>query len=270
MLTKLKDFLYFLRDIYRSRNLILQLAKNDFKVRYVGSYLGIIWAFVQPVITILVFWFVFQVGFRTPPVGEFPFLLWMICGLIPWFFFSESLVSATNSLLEYSYLVKKVVFRVSVLPIVKITSSLFVHLFFIFFLFFVFFLYGYMPNIYYLQAFYYSFATAVLVLGLTWITSSLVIFLKDTSQIVNIILQVGFWMTPIFWSYTVLPERYLFILKLNPMFYIVEGYRDSLINQIWFWQKYNQTLYFWAVTLTILITGALLFKRLRPHFSDLL
>lgn len=270
MLNNISSFFAFLRDIYHSKTLIFQLAINDFKSRYVGSYLGIIWAFIQPLITILVLWFVFQVGFRSAPVNNFPFILWLSCGLIPWFFFVDSVSSSANSLLEYSYLVKKVMFRVSVLPIVKILSAFFVHLFFIGFLVFMFWIYGYRPNICYIQLFYFSFSMTLLVLGLSWITSSLVVFLKDTAQVVAVILQMGFWLTPILWPIAMVPERYHFLFKLNPMFYIVEGYRDTLIHGVWVWHRYNQSMYFWAITILIFIVGALLFKRLRPHFSDVL
>lgn len=121
-------------DIYKNRRLVAKLAKNDFKTRYAGSYLGIVWAFIQPVITILVYWFVFSVGFRsgTGDLGV-PFVLYLVAGIVPWFFFQDALMGGTNSLLEYNYLVKKVVFNISVLPVVKIISAMFVHAFFVLF-----------------------------------------------------------------------------------------------------------------------------------------
>ncbi|KYH34464.1 teichoic acid translocation permease protein TagG [Clostridium tepidiprofundi DSM 19306] len=270
MTNYVKSFATFIKDIIKSREMIFRLSRNDFKVRYAGSYLGIVWAFVQPIVNILVFWFVFQVGFKSAPVDNFPFILWLICGMIPWFYFSEGLNNGTNSLLQYNYLVKKVVFRVSILPVVKIISALFIHLFFIVFIFIMFGIYGYKPNIYNIQVVYYSFGIIVLLLGLSWITSSLMVFLKDTNEIIQIVLQFGFWLTPIFWSYTVLPKRYEFLLKLNPMFYITQGYRDAFIYKVWFWQKPNLTIYFWTITLLIFILGGVLFKKLKPHFSDVL
>ena len=107
-------------DLYRNRRLVMKLAKNDFKTRYAGSYFGTIWAFVQPVVTILVYWFVFSVGFRsnTDELG-IPFVLYLVAGIVPWFFFSDALSGGTNALIEYNYLVKKVVFNISVLPVVK-------------------------------------------------------------------------------------------------------------------------------------------------------
>ena len=155
----IKTFYRFLKDIYNSKRLLIDLAKNDFKSRYMGNYLGILWAFVQPLVTILIFWFVFQVGFKSMPVDNFPFILWLLAGMVPWFFFAESLQSATQSVLSNSFLVKKVVFRVSLLPIIQIISALTIHIFFILFMFGMFLYYGYTPSIYWLQILYYLFAT---------------------------------------------------------------------------------------------------------------
>lgn len=259
-----------IKDLYNSKKLIWDLAKNDFKNKYVGAYLGVIWAFVQPVITTLIYLFVFQVGFRSEPIKDFPYALWLIVGLVPWFFFNEALTSATNSMIEYSYLVKKVVFKISVLPIVKIISALFVHIFFVVFAIFIYMLNGYMPTIYTLQLVYYTMCTFVLVLALSYATSAMIIFFRDLGQVINIFMQVGMWMTPIMWSYTMIDEKYQKLLKLNPMYYIVEGYRDCFINQVGFWHRYLQTAYFWIITIALFIIGSIIFKRLKAHFADVL
>lgn len=266
----LRHFLWFIKDISNSRKLIIELTKKDLQSRYLGSYLGIFWAFIQPTITILIFWFVFQVGFKARPVDDFPFILWLMCGMIPWFFFSESLSCATNSVLDNSYLVKKVVFRVSILPLIKILSALFVHVFFILFLFLMFAIYHYEPTVHNLQVIYYLICTIALVVGLSWITSSLVIFLKDVGQVVAMMLQFGFWLTPIFWSLKMVPEKFHFIIKLNPFYYIAEGYRDAFIYHKWFWEHAHLTPYFWVLTGTLFLCGAYVFRRLRPHFADVL
>ena len=123
--------LQWFRDIYRNRKLILDLANKDFKSRYAASYLGIIWAFVQPIVTVAIYILVFQLGFKAKPVRDVPYALWLVVGIVPWLFFQEALLSATNSLIEFSYLVKKVVFKISVLPMVKIISAFYVHIFFV-------------------------------------------------------------------------------------------------------------------------------------------
>ena len=228
-------FLRFVVTLFKSRGLVFDLARRDIQSKYLGSYLNILWAFVQPTVTILLLWFVFEVGFRVTPVDNYPFALWLITGIIPWFFFSESLGSATNSILEYSYLVKKVVFKVSVIPIIKILSALFIHFFFIIFIFLAFLSYGYKPRLCNLQMIYYLFSMIVLVVGLSWITSALVIFVKDVGQVVAMFLQFGFWFTPILWNIKMVPEKYHTLMKLNPVYYITEGYRNSFISGIWFW-----------------------------------
>ena len=266
----MKSVYNFIREIYKSKELILSLAKNDFKMKYAGSHFGMLWAFVQPIATIFVFWFVFAIGFRAMPVENAPFILWFIAGLIPWFFFSDALMSATNSLLEFSYLVKKVVFKISILPLIKILSALIVHLFFIVFMLLAFMLYGFNPDVYWIQLIYYSFSMFMLVTVLSLVTAPVIVFFKDMGQIILIVLQFGMWLTPIMWNYKMVPENYRWILKLNPMYYIVEGYRDSLIYHVWFFERYNQTAWFWCLTILFFFIGAIAFKKLKPHFADVL
>lgn len=260
----------YLKSLYHDKNIIMQLAKNDFKVKYLGSYLGIFWAFMNPIIMIMIYWFVFQIGFRSMPIDDVPFILWLIAGIIPWFFISEAIAIGTNSILDNSYLVKKVVFRVSLLPIIKTISALFIHIIFLIIVIILFAIYGFGFSIYHLQIFYFLFATVILVYGVTLITSSLAIFSKDVGQIVSVILQFGFWLTPIFWSFQIVPLNLQILFKLNPIYYIVEGYRNTLIYKKWFWEDPILTIYFWIFTLFVLIIGVWLFKKLRPHFSDVL
>lgn len=262
-------------EVFQNRKLIWKLAKNDFKTRYAGSYLGIVWAFVQPVITVLLYWFVFSVALPSRAVAvkgdiEIPYILWLIAGIVPWFFFSEALTNGTNALLEYNYLVKKVVFKISILPIIKIISALFVHVFFIFFTLILFSCYGYFPDLYTLQILYYSGCMFIFVLGLCYITCSIIIFFRDLGQIISIALQVGIWATPILWNISTLSPKLRVIFKLNPMFYIVDGYRSALINKTWFWENFYSTAYFWILTLCMFAFGAIIFKRLKVHFADVL
>ena len=130
--------------------------------------------------------------------------------------------------------------------------------------------YGYSFEIYWLQIVYYMFATTVLVLGLSWITSSLVVFLRDIGQLISMCIQFGFWLTPVFWSMKMVPEKYIWIIELNPLVYIINGYRDSLIYHKWFWQNMNMTIYFWLITAVIFVLSSLVFRKLRPHFADVL
>jgi ABC-type polysaccharide/polyol phosphate export permease len=268
----IEELYRFLRHIAESRSLLVALINNDFKQQYLGSYLGLLWAFVQPITFIMVIWFVFEVGFRVGPVDSgAPFFLWLICGMIPWFFFADAVSSGTSAVTANKFLVKKAAFRVGILPLVPIGSALIIHVFLFLMLITAFLLYGYAPTIYWLQVPYFVFSTVMLVLGLSWLTSALRVFVKDIGNLVGVILQVGFWATPIFWAFDRVPEKYRYIVELNPMAYIINGYRAAFIDQAWFWEGGKATtFYFWGTTAIIFVIGIIVFKRLRPHFGDVL
>ena len=266
----IKNFFLFLRDIYAGRNIIWELSRNDFKAKFASSLWGIIWAFIQPLVTILVFWFVFQAGFKNPPVDNVPFIVWFVPAYLSWAFFSEALSTGAGCLKEYSYLLKKVDFRVSTIPLVKIISSAYVHVAFIGLIFIINAYYGISVSIYNIQVLYYLICMIYLLIGFGWFLSAMAVFLKDTVNFVNVFIQIGFWMTPIFWNPETLDPFVSLILKLNPMFYVAQGYRESFITHTWFWQHYWQTAYFWIAATGMFIVGALVFKKLRPHFVDML
>lgn len=270
MSEKAKQKTNLIKDVYENRHLVWKLAKNDFKTRYAGSYLGIFWAFVQPIVTVLVYWFVFAVGFRPTEPENPPFILYLLAGIVPWFFFSDALNSGTNALIEYSYLVKKVVFKISVLPIIKLISALFVHGFFVLFTVVLFSCYGYTPDLYTLQIFYYTLCMFLLVLGMVYATSAVVIFFRDLSQIINIVLQVGIWLTPIMWKLPTISEKLQWIFKLNPLYYVVNGYRDAFYQKQWFFEHPLNTLYFFGFTIAMYLIGSNIFGRLKVHFADVL
>lgn len=274
---KRKTVLLIPREIWQERKLAWNLGKNDFKARFAGSYLGIVWAFVQPIVTVVVYWFVFQkalnVGTQSTKAGiQVPYVLWLVAGLVPWFYFSDVVTSGTNVIVEYSYLVKKVVFKVSCLPFVKAVSAIFVHLFFLAFTMVLYGCYRIVPNLYMLQMLYYSFSMMMLGLAIIYFTSAITVFFRDTSQIVNIVMQVMVWFTPIMWNIDAmtLSKPVTFIMKLNPMFYVVQGYRDALINHVWFWSHGGLTIYFWCITAVLFMFGTWVFRRLKIHFADVL
>ena len=259
-------------ELWQSRELICKLSINDFRSKYSGNYLGIFWAFVQPVVTVLVYWFVVAVmrGDWGLDGNGYPFVLWLVCGIVPWFFFSDAISQGTNALLSYEFLVKKVVFKISILPIIKVISAMFIHVFFVVFTLVLLAAYGFFPDLYTLQVVYFSMCMFFLTLAMSYITCSVVVFFRDLGQIIAICLQVGIWITPIMWNIEVLPRYLQIIFKLNPVFYVVDGYRMALLDKMWFWEHFYSTAYFWIVTVVMFLFGALVFKRLKVHFADIL
>ena len=160
--------LTFFKEIYHNKRLVINLAWTDFKARYAGSFLGIFWAFINPMVTIALYWFIFDVGLKAAATdGGYPFIIYLITGIIAWFFLSDTIVNATNCYREYSYLVKKVVFNIRILPTVKLVANLFTHLFFIVITLAICTLYGYYPTLYTLQLVYYLFCLIMFLTGVT-------------------------------------------------------------------------------------------------------
>jgi len=257
-----------LSENFRSKGLIRSLARSDFRTRYVGSYYGLLWEILQPLSLIFLFWFVFEFALGIKTVEGVPFALWFIIGLIPWFFFSDAWSNATNALTQYSFLVKKMVFKVEILPTVKVISSLLTSAIFHVILVFVLIIYDVGLQLSSLAILYYLFCTAVLVWGLGMMTSAIVVFFKDMRQLLAIILQFGIYLTPILWSQNAIPEGWHWFITLNPMAYVVNGYRSAILGELAL--DPLTTCIFWAMTIVIMIAGSIVFQKLRPHLADVL
>lgn len=267
----LKAFLYFLKTIYQQRHIIKKLVIRDFQKKYLGSYLGLPWAFIQPVSIILTLWLVFTIGLRGGNIaGDIPFLPWFICGMIPWFFINESITTSSGSLVSYSFLIKQTYFRVGVIPLITIITALIIHLFLVLIMILFVIGYGFYPSLYWLQLPYYLFGSVLLLVGLGWLTSALNVFIKDIKQVIGILLTLFFWLTPLIWPHTRLTGNQRYLVDLNPIFYITNGYREAFLNQGWFFDNIWLMLYFWFFVLVVFVSGALVFQRLKPHFADVL
>ena len=242
------------------------LIRRVFIERYIGSYIGIMWALIQPGVTLVILWVVFSLGFKVEPRVGVGFMEWLIPGYLAWQYFSESVLGGTTSVIESSYLVKKMAFRVERLPVVKVMAAMVVHIVFVVIMLIV---ESDTPLLNRLQVVYYMVGLSCLAYGIVGITSALSVYTRDVVQIVGMMLQLGFWGTPIFWEEGMLPLEYRWVVSLNPMSYIVEGYRQSVIGGTWFWER-PETIYFWVVTLVIMWIGRHVFRKLRPQFADVL
>lgn len=255
-------------DIWKDKRLLISLSTKDFQRKFSGTYFGIFWAIAQPFLTIVVYWVAFQYGFKSSDVNGVPYVIWFICGIVPWLFVSEAFSSASNSFIEYNYLIKKVRFNINILPLVKILSAFYIHVLFCVIVMLIAGFFQVYPTLYLIQILYYMFANVVLLFVLSLITSSIVVFFRDLNQIISVLLLIGMWGTPIAWTLDAFGEGRHIGFKINPFFYVIEGYRDAIIGRQWFWEKPVLTLYFWAVIAILLVVGGVIYTRLRPHFAD--
>ncbi|MCP9447205.1 MAG: ABC transporter permease [Nitrospira sp.] len=259
-----------LLSVFRSRFLIAALTRRDLQSRYIGTLGGSLWTFVHPLLLIGVFYVVFSFGFKAKGPGGSPFALWFVCGMVPWLFFSEALQAATGSITRSASLIKKTTLPPEILPIVPIVSGLVNHgIFLVIFL-------GMLVwfrvdlGLARLSLVWFLFSLCSLLIGLSWLLAALQVFYRDISHVVTAVLNLWFWATPIVWSSDMIASQYRGLLLLNPMYYVVEGYRGSLIDSQIRWPESTQAITFWCVVFIVLAVGMTVFKRLKPEFVDAL
>lgn len=262
----------FLRTVYGQRYPLKILVIRDFTGRYLSSYIGLPWAFIQPILYVFIIWFAFAVGLRVGNKSDgMPFAPWLLAGMLPWLFLSQTLVVTCNSIHEYAYLIKKTALNVWMIPVIKILSGLIIHSIMIILLLFLYItVYGIYPDIHWFQFFYYLFSMVILLIGLAWLVSSINVLVPDMGHIINIITTLLFWATPIVWPYESLHGHMRYLALLNPFFYITEGYRYTFLGKMWVFRFTEMNTYFWVVTCVIFLLGAFTFRKLKPSFGDVL
>lgn len=276
MTSNFKVLLSFFTEVWRSRGLLKTMIWRDVKSRFAGSALGLIWAFLQPLCMMAILWFVFTYGLKAAPAGQgVSFIAWFFPAQIAWSLMQEGLLGGSGAVTDYAFLVRKVNFKVELLPLVKIGSSLIFHGIFLIILVGILLATGLRPSWTWLLVPYFTFAAVVFLLGLSWMTSSLTVLFKDVQQFLGIVTQLGFWITPIIWRADMLPEYMRPWLAINPVYYITEGYRVAFTGSSsgipWSWHVAPwHGLVFWGMTFSFFIGGQIVFHRLRRYFGDVL
>jgi lipopolysaccharide transport system permease protein/teichoic acid transport system permease protein len=224
---------------------------------------------MEPLAMMLVLWLIFTY-FRSGRQMDVPFSAYLLTGLIAYDFFNKGINISTRSIKSFSFILKKVNFRVALLPLVKISSEILIHSIVVVIVCIIIMVTGIKPSFYWFQVLYYLFAASIMLIGLAWFTSSIVLFFPDIQFVITITMRLLFFFTPIFWSLDMIPEEYAIYFKINPLYFVVSGYRDSLLYGIPFWERVNENIFFWGLTAIFMIIGVFTFKRLRPHFADVL
>ena len=251
--------------------LVFNLSWNNFINRYRNSYMGLLWTVAYPLTNAAVLWFIFTQAFKVqPPKGDVPFIVWLLAGMAAWNFFADALVCVTGCITGNAYILKKRSFNLVLFPIVHVLSSFFSHCIFLGIAMGICLLYGILPSMHWLQLIYYFTYIFVLCLGMGFFTAAVTVFVPDVQNLINIFVQVFFWATPVFWSLSMLPERYAFFLALNPAAYVVDGYRDALLSQDVFWHAPERALLCWAFALLLLLVSCKFFHKMKQHFADVL
>lgn len=260
-----------LREIWENRHRMFRVAAYDRRIENKDSYLGKIWLFLNPFIQILTFWLVFGVGMRGGrSINGVPYILYLLTGLIPWFYLNAGIVKGASSVFAKAGTVLKLKYPCSTIPIGSIIACISEHLILMGFILVVFLFYGYRPALCWLNLLYYEAFGFILLSGLSLITSTLTMIARDFQKLLVALIRLLFYWTPILWSIDSMPEGVQWIFKVNPCWYVINGVRDSLINQVNFYEHPEEILFFWVMAALLWALGCLLQQRFRTHFYDLI
>lgn len=260
-----------LTKLAANRNLLKNLVLKDLKNRYVGSIGGFLWSVVHPLVQLAVYSFAFQIVFKQPlgpeRDGGTNYPVYLFCGLLPWLLFSDTLMRSCMAITENAQLITKTVIPAEILPLSITVSNLVHHLIGLSLLLVILIVFFHV-HLSVLALLIYMPMLLLLAQGLGWIVAGLQVFLRDTSQALQIVLFMWWWLTPLMYFTDLLPARFQNLVQLNPMTTIVTGYRNSLLNL-----KPPATvavLVVYAISIAVFVVGGFLFRQAKPAFPDVL
>jgi ABC-type polysaccharide/polyol phosphate export permease len=261
----------FARGLINRRTLLFQLVRRDFEQRFVGSAAGWLWGLIHPVVLLVSWIFVFQVCMHaTLPPNEVThnYSLFLFCGFLPWLLFQETVVRSASSLLDNTNLITKTVFPSEIVPVSIFLSSLLSHLMALALVIAVVGIYNGHFSLWMLSLPIYMLLIGLFSIGMGWFVSSLQVYLRDTAQVISVILTFWFWMTPIFIDEQIYPERFRFLLRANPLAFVVRAYRDRLLS--YRIPSLSDLALVTAYAVTVFVLGGLFFRHLKRGFADVL
>ena len=253
--------------------LIYKLAIYNVKSQYTNHYLGVFWNFLQPMLQVGLYYLVFGMGLRGThaDVNGIPYIVVLISGLFPWLFISQSIIAGSSAIQSKLSLVTKMKFPSSTLLSISFTNALINLLITSSIILIISLFYQLVPIWHYLFLIYFIFSSYMLIFGISLIMSTLVILIRDTKNILQNIMRMGFFLTPIFWTVENANHIMRKISDLNPFSYLINIYRVTFINpNLSYIGNVYDHLYFWSLTCLVLFIGARVHFKFRNKLVDYL
>jgi len=265
-------FIEFTKKLYENRYMLKMMVLREFKVSYVGSAFGFLWAVMNPLLQVAIYGVIFGLLFKAKPdhvYGTDNYLLFLLCGLVPWQFFAQAVTASSTSIRSNPSLIKKAMgFPSELLPVVSVISNLISHLISLaLLLVLVVILSGQLPVVMPF-IFVYLFFITIFAVGIGWILSSANVFLKDIEQILNVAIMGWFFSTPVVYSPGIVPTKLLVLLKINPLYQMVEGYRLALLAGRLL--PLYDIIYLMGISFLTLAVGGIFCRKLKPWFAEVL
>ena len=254
------------------RHQLLKLAKADIVKTYSGAALGWAWAIIKPTVMVLVLWFAFSVGLRVnSEVNGYPYILWVLAGMVPWFYMSDMISQGTGAILRYRYLVTKMKFPISTIPTFVGLSKLIVHFFIIGIMLVIFIVLGHFPGIYVLQLPIYLLLMITFFTFWSLFSSMLSAMSRDFMNLVKAFVTPIFWLSGIMYDVSRIHIEWIQkVMLFNPVSYFATGYRNTLIYGRWIWEDVTSLICFLAVLVVMCIAAVWAYKRIVQEIPDIL
>ncbi|MCC2248687.1 MAG: ABC transporter permease [Bacillota bacterium] len=259
--------------------LLRRLSIYELKSKNKNNYLGILWEILNPAIQIVIYWFVFTTlrSREDVPLSdgqEVDFFSWLLAAFFLWIFFYQGTIQGSKSIYSRLKMLSKMNFPMSIIPGYVIFSQFYVHLVMLGISIILLNFIGYYASIYYLQLIYYIFAAIALIFALSLITSTLSTIIRDVHMLLNSVLRMFLYISGVLWPLSMVGDEFaevLTILKLNPLYYLIEGYRAALFGTEWYFiTQWEYTLVFWGIVIVLFLFGSMLHVKFRRHFIDYL
>lgn len=260
---------YVLNENITNMYRIYSIAKYEIISENRDSKLGMIWNVLNPAIQIFTYWFAFGLGIRNgDDVDGINFFQWMIAGLVVWFFISPCITAGVNSIHKKNKIITKMKFPVSILPTMVVLKETFNHLCMLTIVYIILLFGGIRPHLTNLQIIYYIFCTILFSISLAMITSVLNMFTRDVKKIVQVSMRMLLYATPILWTMEKMPIILQNIMKYNPIYFVVNGYRNSLFYHKPLFTNLNEHLFFWGLVIVMFLVGSKLMYSFKHKFID--
>jgi ABC-type polysaccharide/polyol phosphate export permease len=262
---------HFAYNLVERRNLLFQLVRRDFEQRFVGSAAGWLWNMIHPLVLLVSWVFVFQLCMHTTlPKNEVTqnYALFLFCGFLPWLLFQDTVQRSASSLLDHANLITKTVFPAEIVPVSIFLSSLINHLITLGLALAVVAIYLRHFSVWILLLPVYMLLIGLFAVGVGWIVAGLHVYLRDTAQVLAVVLTFWFWMTPIMIDEQQFPAQFRFLLHINPLSFLVRAYRDRLLSDRL--PSLQEMAIIAGFSVTAFVLGGLFFRQLKRGFADVL
>lgn len=261
----------FARNLVERRALLVQLVRRDFQQRYIGSAAGWLWGVVHPLVLLMSWVFVFQICLKVQlPPGSITqnYTMYLFCGILPWLLFQETVLRSAPSMVEHANLITRTVFPAEVVPVSIFLSSLIHHLIALAIVIVAtgLVLKSVSPMILLLPL--YMLFVGLLAVGVGWFVASLQVYLRDTAQVLSVVMTLWFWVTPIMINEQQVPRSFRPLLLWNPMSWVVRAYRERLLSEAW--PSWQELAVLTGYSVLVFAAGGLIFRHLKRGFADVL